>query len=486
MGEDDAPFNTAIYVVYWQAVRERRLKGNTEKTDAVQYILSEFLKSLLSRSERSPNDRVRLQTLISIRWVAVIGQAFTILLVYFGLGYKLPLVPTLSLVAAFALFNIFLSIRRPRRSWLGDREARLHLSLDVLQHSGLLFFTGGMANPFTLLLLIPITISSSTLSRASTLTLSGLSLACISIITFWHFPLPFGAGEFDFLPAYMVGLWTALAISIILLAAYNWTIAEEGRRMSDALSATQVALSREQRLSELGALAAAVTHDMGSPLATIAVVSKEIARNLPKDFPLADDISLLISQGARCRDILAKLAQKPEKDRDAVLDRIHISALVEAAAEPQKSPSVEIVFEKRGIDGAGEKTVAEPVLAQTAEFMHGLGSLVQNAVQFAASKVVVTTGWDESQVFVEIHDDGPGFSPQIVHRLGEPYISTHSGKDGHMGLGIFISQTLLTRTGAMIIFDNHERGGAKVTVKWPREVLESGDAKSETRRQDMD
>ncbi len=236
--------------------------------------------------------------------------------------------------------------------------------------------------------------------------------------------------------------------------------------MSDALAATQLALLREQQLSALGGLAAAAAHELGSPLGTIAVATREISRELPDDSPLAEDVNLLISEVGRCRDILAELAQSPQGDHESPFDRIPVSALVEAAARRHDDGRVEIRLTPQEGDDM-------PFAGPSAEIVHGLGNLIQNAVQFARNEVLIETHWTATEVSIAISDDGQGFPTRLLERLGEPYLSVRGGAPGHMGLGIFIARTLLQRTGATVELRNRADGGAEAVIRWRRTDFET-------------
>lgn len=421
--------------------------------------------------------RVRLRTLTLIRWVAIAGQATALLVVHAVLGYRLPIWSALLVVAASAAVNIWATVRRPGPARLRDREAALYLGFDLVQLAALLYLTGGLHNPFAILILAPVTVSATVLSRASTIALSALALAALVFLALAHLPLPWPDGSLEVAPLFVVGLGIALAVSTVFVATYVFSVAEEARRMSDALAATQVALDREQRLSALGSLAAAAAHELGSPLSTIAVIAKEFARDLPADSPLRADAELLISQSARCRDILAGLAARPETDGGTPYTRLALPALVEAAAAPHRSDRVELALDAAPLPGSNQPP---PTLARSPSFLHGLGNLIQNAVQFAHAEVQVVVRWDGSHIVVTILDDGPGFDAGLLEQLGEPYLSGRRGGragdaegDGeHMGLGVFIAQNLLERTGATLRFDNRPEGGAEVTASWRRSDLE--------------
>jgi two-component system, sensor histidine kinase RegB len=433
----------------------------------------------------SPTDvSVSLRRLVLIRWIAVLGQAVTVLVVHFGYGFKLPLTSTLIVIAASAALNILASRRRLPSARLGDREAAAYLAYDTLQLGILLFLTGGLENPFAILMLAPVIVSATVLSRSSVIGLSALTVLAITALAVWHLPLPQRAlMPFEPQPIYVLGFWMALVCSTLFISGYAWSVALEARKMRDAYAATQLALAREQRVSAVGGLAAAAAHQLGSPLATIAVVAKELARELPPDSPHAADAELLLSQSERCRTILADLAHHRDAEQGSPFERLPVSALVEAAGEPHLSPSIVVQYEVEASRGPDGKPLEEPSVRRSPEIIHGVGNLIQNAIHFAQQEVEVTTTWTADKVAVDIADDGPGFPQSVLARIGEPYISarqlgaSYNAQIGaqHMGLGIFIAQTLLERTGAHLTFDNLSDGGAHVVIEWRRQQLDAGE-----------
>lgn len=413
--------------------------------------------------------RLRVGTLILIRWIAVGGQATAILTVWLGMGYELPLVACFAAIAVSAASNGWLAARRAPRARLGDREAALVLGFDLLQLAALLYLTGGLHNPFAIMILAPVTVSATILSRNATAALVALAIITISILGLWHMPLPWDpAGEFFQPPAYVLGLWTGLSVAAVFISAYVWSVAEEARSMSEAFAATRQALAREQRFAAVGGLAAAAAHELGSPLATIAVVAGELSRTVPPDSEFAEDVQLLISQSNRCRDILAELSRHPDEMGGMPFEHIPLSALIEEAANPHEANRGNIELD---IDLDARDESAEPQIARSSEILLAVGTLIQNAMQFASAKVEVTVAWSAEEAEISILDDGPGFPLDLLTALGEPYVSSRRGEEGHMGLGIFIAQTLLERTGASISFGNDE--GAEVVIRWPRAMLEA-------------
>jgi len=418
--------------------------------------------------------RLRLRTLVLIRWIALIGQATTLAVVYFGLGYDFPFIPAMSIIAASGALNVVISIARPTAVWVSDREAFWNLCFDLVLLAALLCLTGGLQNPFCILILAPVVISGWALTRRSTLILSAMAVALVSFLAVWYQPLPWPQSGILLSPVYIAGVWAALVIAVVFIASYVSSVAREIHRMAQALAATQMALAREQQLSALGGLAAAAAHELGTPLGTIAVVARELQRDLPEGSPLREDVDLLHAESLRCRSILAGLAERPAGDGGSPYHQLPMVALVEAAAAPHRRDGVELQITAAP---AVDSSAAQPTVARNAEVLHGVGTLIQNAVQFARHLVQVELTWDEESVMLRIADDGTGFDLTVLSRLGEPYYSTGArarrrGEDQHMGLGIFIAQTLLAHHGASLDFSNDVGGGAVVEVRWPRASLE--------------
>lgn len=417
---------------------------------------------------------VRMRSLVQIRWIAVAGQAVTAAIVAWGLDFKLPVLWVFGAIGMSALLNLIFEIGRPTSTQLGDREAAVFLGFDVLQLTLLLYLTGGISNPFVLLLLAPVAVAGSNLSRLSVALLTGLAVLCAGLVTLVHLPLPWRGPPPELPPILVVALWLAVTLSIVLIALYTWRLADESRRMGDALAAVAATLAHEQRISALGALAAAAAHELGSPLSTISVVSREMQREIEADDPLREDIDLLVDQAERCRTILTRLSVDPVGDVSDAYTVVPVPALVEAVAEPWNDGRVTITFEATPAAPAAPR--AAPVMVRGPEFLQGVGNLVQNACSFAQSTVTITTRWTAAWVEIAVEDDGPGFPETLLDELGAPFLSTRDGTDGHMGLGAFIAKTLLERTGAVVRFDNRSLsagGGARVTARWKNPVFRS-------------
>lgn len=423
--------------------------------------------------------RLRLQTLIRLRWVAVAGQTIAVLAVQYGFGFALPLAACLAVIALSAFSNIALQLYFPPSHRLKSAHAMMMLGFDLLQLAALLYLTGGLQNPFSLLIVVPVAVSASTQPLRITVMLCALAVFCASALMLLHFPLPGSPDQFEQLPLlYRFGIWTALVCCIIFMATYAWRTAQETRLMSDALAATELLLAREQKLSALDGLAAAAAHELGTPLSTIALVTKELQREIPEDSPWREDIQLLRSQALRCRDILSALT-KNTGETDLVFANMSLGHLIEEVVEPFRvfGKTIEVHIPK--VQGKNGKAEPEPVIARNAGLIYGLANLIENAVDYAHSKVEITAQWTKDEILLSFIDDGPGFAPQIFGRLGEPYVTTRArqngtdseGGNGGMGLGFFIAKTLLERSSGSLTLDNREfpETGAIVRITLKRQ-----------------
>jgi len=417
---------------------------------------------------------LRLRTLMLLRWVMIIGQTAAVLGVRFGLKFDIPTIPCLTVISAAALMNLSFGVAWPGARLARENEALFQLTFDLVELSLLLLLTGGLANPFTLLMMAPVVVGAATLPTRHAAILGALALAMVGLMSVWSAPLPWTPGESFALPhLYTAGVAIATAIGIVFTAAYAWQAQAEGQRMELALAATQAVLAREQRLSALGGLAAAAAHELGTPLATIQVVTKEMRRGLDPASSLYEDVELLISQAERCREILRQLSRQPDAS-DAHHERMGLTQLLEEVSTPHQGPDILINVDVSCAPGSAILEVR-----RRPEVLHGLTAFVENAVDFAESMVEVTAYYDADRLTITVRDDGPGFAPEVMAKLGEPYVTTRShgenSRSGHlgMGLGFFIAKTLLERSGAQVEFHNARRGGAVIAARWSRGRIEA-------------
>jgi two-component system sensor histidine kinase RegB len=419
--------------------------------------------------------RLRVRTLLAQRWAWVVGQTAALLISGLALKMQVPWAMCFTLVALSAWLNVLLGLASNGQRMARDGEATAQIAFDILQLSGLIYLTGGAYNPFALLLIAPVTLAAATLPARYAMGLGALAIAASILLAIFHMPLPTIDGRPILPDSSPFNLWfvvSARIAGIILTAAYAWQAASESARMELALNVTETVLAREQRLSALGALAAAAAHELGTPLATISVVSREMARNATSE-EVREDAELLIGQAARCREILQRLTEMPEA-QDAVHERMSLVQLVQDVIEPHMVHGIRV---EAVVNGPSGETA--PDIWRRPEIIHAMTSIVENAVDFARSEVIVIARFDPRHIVIEARDDGPGFSPEVLAKLGEPYVTTRPGAEGSrtghigMGLGFFIAKTLLERTGATVDFRNGRRGGAVVSARWPRAALEA-------------
>lgn len=442
----------------------------------------------MPQSERSRKDggesRLRLQTAVRLRWFGVAGQLVTVCYVYFILGFTFDIGVCLALIALTAWLNVFLRMRYPMRTRLSTTFASSLLAYDILQLAALLYLTGGIENPFVFLIVAPVTVSAATQPPRNTIALGALAATATTVLAFMYRPLPwYPRGSFDLPTLYNVGLLASVLAGMLFLALYVWRLAKEARQMTEALAATEMVLAREQQLHALDGLAAAAAHELGTPLSTIAVVAKELAREAPAGGGFAEDIALLQSQAERCREILRKLTRGPTEP-DPLHARISVRELLEEAAAPYRGFNAELAISAMPQAGSDAAAGEEPVGQRRPGVIYGLANLVENAVDFARTRVDVTATWSARDVVITIADDGPGIPHLVLDALGEPYITTRptrrpgQGTDGEpsgMGLGFFIAKTLLERSGATVVLENRPApaGGAIARVTWRREIFEA-------------
>lgn len=435
--------------------------------------------------ERNTSNWLKLRTLLNLRWMAIFGQIVAIIISDQYLGFVLPLGLCALAIGASVVTNLLPMFLIPANRRLEEIEAMAILLFDICQLSLLIYACGGLTNPFALLVLAPVTISAAVLGLRSTVMLGLCAVLMMTIVKEVHIPLVLTNGTVLVLPEiFVIGFWFAIVVGLIFLSIYSRRIASEQRAMVDALSATQMALAREQKLTDLGGVVAAAAHELGTPLATIKLVSTELMSELEDDPELYDDVKLIRDQADRCRDILHGMGRAGKDDLQ--LRQAPLSSVLREAAEPHMNRGREVIFTLNPSESMPEDADdREPIVLRRPEVIHGLRNLIQNAVDFSTEQVWVDAEWTEKALLVRITDDGVGFALNVISRLGDPFVgkrkqapdSRRPGYEG-MGLGLFIAKTLLERTGATIAFSNGsdpflrpderpERKGAVVQVVWP-------------------
>jgi len=402
-------------------------------------------------------------TLTILRYIAIIGQFMAINIVFFYLNLSFPIKESYLIVFIGLTTNLFLQFKI-KVNQLKDSYASLFLLYDLFQLSALLYLTGGILNPFSILLIIPTIVSSTFLSMGTTIILGVITSFLLFLLSYTYLPLPgIESNIFDVPNFYKQGILIAILIGLIFLSYFGIRFAGETKKRSEALNKLQEVISKEYELESLGGQAAAAAHSLGTPLATISVVAKELKKEIGNEKELSKDIDLLISQTKRCREILKQISKK-QIEEDIFLSSIKFEDLLEEIINSFKETSL------KEINFSADKDQNKISIQRTPEIIYGLRNFIGNAVKFSKSKVKINLTSDQKIIEIKINDDGPGIPEDIINKIGEPYIKSRSkelSSNAGLGLGTFLGKTLLERQSAKLLFRrNSDLGGALVIITW--------------------
>jgi len=462
-----------------------RPKNKSQSVEKGAMAMTDANLNLLFQQKRG--NWIRLRTLILLRWIAIAGQVIAIFTAIQLYNLQLELALCLLAIGVSIGGNLLAMFSFPETKRLSEFENMMMILFDLLQLSFLLFLTGGLHNPFSILLLAPVAVAANVLKLRSLLILGGTAIALVTILANYHLPLHTDQGFILSIPdIFIFGNWTAIVIALVFLSVYSRRVNNEMNAMGEAVVATQMALAREQKLTDLGGVVAAAAHELGTPLATIKLASSELMEELSDRPELCEDAELIREQADRCRDILQSMGRAGKDDLH--LHSAPFSEVIREAAEPHQDRGIDIEMASRSNDMS---SLAQPLVLRRPEIIHGLRNMVQNAVDFAHSQVWVETIWSATEVKVRIMDNGPGYPVHVIGRIGDPFMRDRKLENDNakrpayegMGLGLFIAKTLLERTGAELkfangsmleIFDDSkgEPTGAYVEISWQRSDIE--------------
>ena len=402
-------------------------------------------------------------TLTILRYIAIFGQFVAVNIVFFYLNLQFPITESYLVIFLGLLTNLFLQLK-VKVNQLKDTYASFFLFYDLIQLAALLFLTGGILNPFSILLIIPAIVSSTFLSMGTTIILGAITSLLLFVLTYFSLPLPgMDTSIFNVPFFYKFGILTSILIGLIFLSYFGIRFSGETKKRSEALNKLQEVISKEYELESLGGLAAAAAHSLGTPLATISVVAKELKKEIGDNKEISKDIDLLISQTKRCSEILKKISKK-QIEEDSFLSSIKLEDLLEEIINSFKETSskkIELFVnnDKNKID-----------IRRSPEIIYGLRNFIGNAVKFSKSKVKISLKSNEKIIEIKINDDGPGIPEDIINKIGEPYIKSKSkelSSNAGLGLGTFLGKTLLEKQNATLLFRrNSELGGALIIINW--------------------
>jgi two-component system, sensor histidine kinase RegB len=406
------------------------------------------------------SSNILLTNLIKIRWVAILGQLTAILTVFFYFNIQIPIVACLCIIFISSLINTYSFLTNSNNSYLSEKDAFYFLLFDTIQLGVLLYFTGGIYNPFSLLLIAPLIISASYLPIVFSLCLLFLSICIIILISNFYFFIDWNENfEVPFL--YKFAIILSLIISLIFIFTYVYLFANSSRKISKALFDTKSALDNQKKITEIGSLSAAAVHELSTPLNTIFLILNDLQEDsdLNSNKNLKKEINLLKSQAERCKAILLKLSKNPENLKDNFLNRTTISNLIKLTFDKFNNKKIKMEMKLK-------PQIKEPEIISKDELIYGIGNIIQNSIQHAKSKVMISINWNNTYFFITIIDDGLGFKNETLDNLGKPYISK---KGDGMGLGIFITKNLIENMGGLIFFQNDIKFGARVEIKMIRD-----------------
>ena len=406
--------------------------------------------------------RITLETLINIRWIAILGQFFTVSFVYYGLKFEFPYYIALILIFLSAIINVYLEVSKKKFLTIDNFAATVSIFYDLVQLVILLFMTGGLSNPFSILIIVPTTISVTYLSRGSSQFIVTCSIIFSTVIAFYHMPLPSPQNQIlDFPKYYEIGVWLALGIGIIFLGNYAYQLGRDNRIRSEALNKLEEELTNEKVVNSVGGIAAAAVHELATPLATISLVSKELQKQISKNNLAKDDINLLIEQSARCSSILKDIAEKRQEDQ--FIAKVSPKELVNEIVF-----SVDNKFNKE-INIINKSLNERIKMNKKTEISYAIRNFIENGIKFAKSQIEIEIDQSKKNTHITISDDGQGFQDDVISNLGQPYLKSEKvskNKKG-MGLGVFISKSLLERCNTKVSFQNKKNNsGAVIKITW--------------------
>jgi two-component system sensor histidine kinase RegB len=434
------------------------------KSSERRWVDTPVMRALMQPRERrgSPPATTDARLILNIRWLALAGQLFALLFTFLVLEIQIPIGPALFVIGLSVAMNVW-QTRLTMILEKGRNQSFPALIFDVTQLSALLYLTGGLLNPFAVLLLSPVVVSATLLRRRETLQLIGLVAGCVSFLVFFNYPLPVDDLRAANPDLYLMGLWMALVLSATFIGVYTWWIASRARRLDEALSEARLALAAEQQAAALGTLATAAAHRLGSPLNTITVIGHELSRDITSDDPLYEDVMLLRAEIERCRVILGELDDYQSAESLDLETPVPLSGLIEEILDSrleEGAAAFSIDFDERS-------AVPMPIVRRGPELMHALEDLLSNARDFAKTRVSIMIRCTVQDVIVTINDDGPGFPAVVLARIGAPWNTSRRGEGAHRGLGIFIASTLIESLGGSILYGNATTGGGEVKVQLP-------------------
>lgn len=412
------------------------------------------------------------QNLVKIRWLALAGQLIACLIIHFGFGFAVPLTAALGVIVTSAFVNLAIDQRNRHVTRVHPFEILMALSFDVLQLAALIYLTGGLLNPFFILLLAPIVVSAAILELRATLSLVLLVIISASLLSVYHLPLPWQNSEFVVPQLFLFGILMALIISAIFIGFYTWYLADNARELASSLSKAQLSLATEREGIAMGRLATAAAHKLGSPLNTISLISHDLLGELKKvsageNDTLLEDARLLNLEVERCRVILQELDHDANAPSEDIAFALPASEVIQSLTAVKAAEMSHKISWQIGMNSQG----AQPVMQGRPELKYALETILDNADGYASQMIIFAIDWTDTHLTLEILDDGVGFKQAILNKFGQPFNTTRKGRDGHRGLGLYLAMSLIENSGGDMVVENQPAGGGRVVITIPRPYI---------------
>ena len=419
--------------------------------------------------ETSKHHSFKKTTYISLRWIGIIGQLISVYLVFFYFNFDFNFFYANAIISIGILSNFYL-IFIYKKIQLTDRSAFIHLLIDIIQLSGLIYLTGGVVNPFIIFIIIPSVFASSNLGFKTNSLLVLITIISIILLTFYSKDLPSPLNDhFHVSPYYYYAIPLSLIVALLFLNYFAIIFGAESKLRKDALNKMEEIMAKEHEMLSLGGQAAAAAHSLGTPLSTIKIITQELSKQLKNQKEVIQDIELLASQVERCNEILKKLSLNPNEEDEFIDEDLSMRDYLKEIILSFKETSKKQFILNLDHDLNPKK------ITKSIEIVYGLRNFIGNANKFSNNKIFINLKSDNQTTIITVEDDGNGYPSDILSKIGEPYLrsskSLNKDKIG-LGLGLFIGKTLLEKNFATVNCQNSvTRSGAEVVIKWENKDL---------------
>lgn len=403
-----------------------------------------------------------LHRLIAARWVVLALAAVVILLAPALLAIPLAALPLLAIVAVAVLFNGIAWLRFRSSVTASAAELFRQICLDLATLAALMFFSGGATNPLISLLLPSVAFAALSLPGGYVVLVAGLAIAAYSALMLAFVPLPIESAS-RAAQLHLSGMWLTFVVSAALIAWFILRMMATIRQRDAELAAASERALRDQHLVALGTLAAGAAHELGTPLATMAVIAGELEHDPSLNAAAHADIGILRGQIAACKTILTGLTERAGVRRLEAAAAVAVDVWVEAIHRRWRQRQTQCASR---IEIAGPPPAPEIVVVPTLE--QGVSNLLDNAARAGGGEIVLAVRWDAATLAIEVRDRGAGFSAEVLQRAGRAPFPAHAGGSG---IGLLLTQSIIERLGGRLELANAAEGGGIARIELPLDKI---------------